>query len=74
MRVHSIFDEKGAKEEKRFRGTWVAQLVKHLTLDFGSGHDPRALGLSSGIRFCAELGACLDETFSLSLSLSLSLF
>jgi len=22
-----------------FRGTWVAQLVKHLTLGFGSGHD-----------------------------------
>ena len=20
-------------------GTWVAQLIKHLTLDFGSGHD-----------------------------------
>ena len=22
-----------------FRGTWVAQLVKHPALDFGSGHD-----------------------------------
>ena len=22
-----------------FRGTWVAQLVKRLTLDFNSGHD-----------------------------------
>ena len=22
-----------------FRGTWVAQSVKHLALDFGSGHD-----------------------------------
>ena len=21
------------------RGTWMAQLVKHLTLDFGSGYD-----------------------------------
>ena len=24
---------------KSFRDTWVAQLVKHLTLGFGSGHD-----------------------------------
>ena len=28
---------------KKFRGAWVAQLVKHLTLDFGSGHDLRVL-------------------------------
>ena len=25
------------------RGTWVAQLVKCLTLDFGSGHDLRVM-------------------------------
>ena len=25
-------------------GTWVAQLVEHLTLDFGSGGDPRFVG------------------------------
>ena len=31
----------------RFWGTWVAQLDKHhLTLDFGSGHNPRVVGLS----------------------------
>ena len=23
------------------RGTWMAQSIKHPTLDFGSGHDPR---------------------------------
>ena len=23
---------------------WVAQLVEHLTLDFGSGHDPWVMG------------------------------
>ena len=28
------------------RGTWVAQSVECPTLDFGSGHDPRVLGLS----------------------------
>ena len=27
-------------------GTWVAQLVKHPTLDFGSGHDLRVMRLS----------------------------
>ena len=27
-------------------GTWVAQLVKRLTLDFNSGHDISVLGLS----------------------------
>ena len=46
----------GALKEK-LRGPWAAQLVKHLTLDFDSGHDSRvrrssptwalALGLES---------------------------
>ena len=26
-----------------WRGTWVAQSVKHLTLDFSSGHDLRVV-------------------------------
>ena len=29
-----------------FRGAWVAQSVKRLTLDFGSDHDLRVMGLS----------------------------
>ena len=29
------------------RGTWVTQLVKHPTLDFSSGQDPRVVGSSS---------------------------
>ena len=29
------------------RGAWVAQWVKHPTLDFSSGHDPRVMRLSS---------------------------
>ena len=28
------------------RGTWVAQSVEYPTLDFGSGHDLRVVGLS----------------------------
>ena len=30
----------------KFQGAWVAQLVEHLTLDLGSGHDPRVMGSS----------------------------
>ena len=30
-------------------GTWVAQLVGHLSLDFGSGHALRVLRLSLGV-------------------------
>ena len=26
-------------QDDYFQGTWVAQLVEHLTIDFGSGHD-----------------------------------
>jgi len=40
------------------RGTWVAQSVKHPTLDFSSGHDLRVMRSSPA-------GACLR--FSLSL-------
>ena len=25
-------------------GTWMAQSIVHVTLDFGSGHDPRVVG------------------------------
>ena len=52
------------------RGTWVVQLAKHLTLDFGSGHDLRVMRSSpkSGSTFSME-----SAWDSLSLSLSLSL-
>nr|XP_060511482.1 uncharacterized protein LOC132692753 [Panthera onca] len=67
------------------RGAWVAQLVKHPTLDFGSGHDlavrefePR-VGLCADsseseacFRFCVSLSLCSPPAHTLSLSLSLS--
>ena len=31
---------------KKNRGAWVAQSVEPLTLDFGSGHDPRVVASS----------------------------
>ena len=45
----------------------MAQLVKHLTLDFDSGHDVMVYGTELHIGLCIEWGACLG--FSLSLSL-----
>ena len=31
---------------KNLRGIWVVQSFEHLTLDFGSVHDPRVVGSS----------------------------
>ena len=50
------------------RGTWGAQSVKHLTLDFGSGHDLMV------VRLRTALGSTLTAWSLLGiLSLSLSL-
>ena len=56
-------------------GTWVAQLVKHLTVDFGSGHDFTVCGFGPRVAFCTDRAEpALDSLFlSLFLSLSLSL-
>ena len=32
--------------KNEYRGAWRAQSVERPTLDFGSGHDPRVMGLS----------------------------
>ena len=48
------------------RGTWVAQAVGHLALDFSSGHDLRVMGLSPVLWLCAQWGACLRSFPSLS--------
>ena len=47
----------------------MAQLVKGLTLDFGSGHDLMVHGIEFQVGLCVECGAYLG--FSLSLSLLL---
>ena len=36
------------------RGTWVAQLVKHQTLDFSSGHDFTVHEIESCVRLCTD--------------------
>ena len=48
-------------------GTWVAQSVKHLTLDFRSGHDFRVPELQSGVRFWADGVETARDSLSLSL-------
>ena len=64
-----------------FWGTWVAQLVKHPTLGFSSGHDLTVCGFEPQVGLCA-ISADWDSHFlplslhplpALSLSLSLSL-
>lgn len=50
------------------RGAGVAQLVKHLTLDFGSGHDLMGRGTELHVGLHTQCGVCLR--FSLALSLS----
>ena len=47
---------------KKFRGAWVAQLVKHLTLDFGSGHDLGVMILA--VRSSPMLGSALSQEFA----------
>ena len=37
-----------------FWGSWVAQSVKHLTLNFGSGHDAKVVEFEPRAVFCAE--------------------
>ena len=56
----------------------MAQLVEHLTLDFGSGHDPRVMGSSPMSGSMLSVEPAWDSlspihSFILSLSLSLSL-
>ena len=49
-------------------GIWVAQSVKHLALDFGSGHDLRVMSLRPMSHFPLSMESAWD---SLSLPLSL---
>ena len=49
-----------------WRGTWVGQLVKPLTLGFGSGHDFTVRGFEPRIRFCAD---SVEPAWDLSLPL-----
>ena len=47
------------KSNKQGRGAWVAQSVKCLTPDLGSGHDLMVCEFKSQVRLCTERGVCL---------------
>ena len=49
--AHIKFVKKLALKPGRKRGTWVAQSVKHATLDFGSGHDLMVRGTEPHVGF-----------------------
>ena len=55
--------------ESTKRGAWVAQLVKHLTLDFGSGHHLTVCGIEPYCRVLPWLVQSLLGILSLPLSL-----
>ena len=46
-------------------GVWVNQLVKHLTLDFGSGHDQMVGEFQPGIGLCADSAEPAWDSLSL---------
>ena len=64
-----IFSATGLLLTKMYMVVWDACVAQseHLTLDFGSGHDPtQGHGIEHHVRLCTKHGACLR--FSLSLS------
>ena len=50
----------------------MAQSVECATLDFGSGHDLMVRGVKPHFGLCADIAESAWDSFSLSLSLSLS--
>ena len=47
MDFQNIFDHNIHFSKSTLKGTWVAQLVKHPTLGFGSGHDLQVITSST---------------------------
>ena len=56
----------------RAGGAWVAQSVKHLTLDVDSGHDLEVRGFEPQVGLCADSVEPAQDSLSPSLSLCLS--
>ena len=55
------------------QGASVTQVVKHLNLDFGSGHNRLVCGIKPHIGLCADSAEPAWDSCSLSVSLSLCL-
>ena len=60
-------------EKCLFRGTWVAQSLKHLALDFGLGHDLMVCEIKPCIRLHAKCMEPAWDSFPPSLSAPLIL-
>ena len=60
------------QKNKPLRGAWVAQSVKHLTLDFGSGHDLKFHETKLHVWLWADSMELAWDSLSLPLSLSLT--
>ena len=62
------------KNHNKTRGTWVAQSVKRLTLDFSSGQDLKVCESKPCVRLCVDssdyVSPCLSALPLLFLSLS----
>ena len=54
-----------------YMGTQAAQWVKHLTLDFGSGHDLTVHEFKPCVRLCVDSAELAWDSLSLFLSLPL---
>ena len=52
-------------KQNKNRGTWVAQSIKHLTLDSGSGRDLMVHGIKSHVGLCADSEDPAWDWFSL---------
>ena len=72
-------NELDSKVTKNYRGAWVAQSVKHPTLDFGSSHNLLVREIKPCVGLCTDSTEPAWDSVSLSappllvLSLSLSL-
>ena len=69
----SDFNQVSAQSHLKTLGLWVAQLVKHPTLDFGSGHDLTVCEFEPCVRHCADDVEPAWDCLSLFLSLSLKI-
>ena len=49
-----FFPRESLLKESELWGTWVAQSVKRLTLDFGSGHDLTVCEIESHVGLCTD--------------------
>ena len=58
-------------KSEHFGGAWVAQSLKHLTLDFGSDHDLMVHKIKPHIRRSADSVEAASDSLSPSLSLPL---